>query len=154
MHQSRTVESTVRQRVVACREDVDQTEARPRPTARLIHLPVHASWLNQIEPNFLIVQRKALSPGHGHCVDHRRPSGCSGSVSMPPRPGLRVDLQPAKTSTTDGSISEPAAGTIRSLPNSQNLRRASSHDTRPGRTMLTTERATTDGDASPVSASE
>jgi hypothetical protein len=32
------------------------------PTARLIHLPVHASWLNQIELYFSIVQRKALTP--------------------------------------------------------------------------------------------
>lgn len=30
--------------------------------ARLIHLPVHASWLNQIELYFSIVQRKALTP--------------------------------------------------------------------------------------------
>jgi hypothetical protein len=29
---------------------------------RLIHLPVHASWLNQIELYFSIVQRKVLSP--------------------------------------------------------------------------------------------
>jgi hypothetical protein len=32
------------------------------PNARLIHLPVHASWLNQIELFFSIVQRKALTP--------------------------------------------------------------------------------------------
>jgi hypothetical protein len=32
------------------------------PTARQIHLPVHASWLNQIELYFSIVQRKALTP--------------------------------------------------------------------------------------------
>ena len=32
------------------------------PCARLIHLPVHASWLNQIELYFSIVQRKALTP--------------------------------------------------------------------------------------------
>jgi len=32
------------------------------PSARLIHLPVHASWLNQIEIYFSIVQRKALTP--------------------------------------------------------------------------------------------
>ena len=32
------------------------------PNARLIHLPVHASWLNQIEIYFSIVQRKALTP--------------------------------------------------------------------------------------------
>ena len=36
------------------------SEAHPR--ARLIHLPVHASWLNQIELYFSIVQRKALTP--------------------------------------------------------------------------------------------
>ena len=30
--------------------------------ARLIHLAVHASWLNQIEIYFSIVQRKALTP--------------------------------------------------------------------------------------------
>jgi hypothetical protein len=32
------------------------------PNARLIHLPVHASWVNQIEIYFSIVQRKALTP--------------------------------------------------------------------------------------------
>jgi hypothetical protein len=29
---------------------------------RLTHLPVHASWLNQIELYFSILQRKALTP--------------------------------------------------------------------------------------------
>ena len=29
---------------------------------RLVHLPVHASWLNQIETYFLVVQRKVLNP--------------------------------------------------------------------------------------------
>jgi len=32
------------------------------PNARLIHLPIHASWLNQIEIFFSILQRKALTP--------------------------------------------------------------------------------------------
>ncbi len=32
------------------------------PNATLIHLPVHASWLNQAELFFSIVQRKALTP--------------------------------------------------------------------------------------------
>jgi hypothetical protein len=32
------------------------------PRARLIHLPIHASWLNQAELFFSIVQRKALTP--------------------------------------------------------------------------------------------
>jgi hypothetical protein len=30
--------------------------------ARLVHLPIHASWLNQIEIYFSILQRKALTP--------------------------------------------------------------------------------------------
>ncbi len=32
------------------------------PNLRLIHLPVHASWLNQIEIYFSVIQRKVLSP--------------------------------------------------------------------------------------------
>ncbi len=32
------------------------------PNLRLIHLPIHASWLNQIEIYFSIVQRKLLQP--------------------------------------------------------------------------------------------
>jgi hypothetical protein len=36
--------------------------AAASPNARLIHLPVHASWLNQIEIYFSILQRKALTP--------------------------------------------------------------------------------------------
>ena len=32
------------------------------PTARLVHLPLHASWLNQIEIVFSIIQRKVIKP--------------------------------------------------------------------------------------------
>ena len=32
------------------------------PNLQLVHLPVHASWLNQIEIYFSIVQRKVLTP--------------------------------------------------------------------------------------------
>jgi transposase len=32
------------------------------PTATLVHLPIHASWLNQVEIYFSVLQRKALSP--------------------------------------------------------------------------------------------
>jgi hypothetical protein len=34
------------------------------PQARAVHLPVHASWLNQIELCFSILQRKVLTPPH------------------------------------------------------------------------------------------
>jgi hypothetical protein len=39
------------------------------PNLRLIHLPIHASWLNQIELYFSIVQRKALTPNDFHSLD-------------------------------------------------------------------------------------
>ena len=32
------------------------------PNLRLIHLPIHASWLNQVEIYFSIIQRKVLQP--------------------------------------------------------------------------------------------
>jgi hypothetical protein len=32
------------------------------PTARLVHLPIHASWLDQAEIFFSILQRKVLTP--------------------------------------------------------------------------------------------
>lgn len=32
------------------------------PTVRLVHLPIHASWLNQIEIVFSIIQRKVVNP--------------------------------------------------------------------------------------------
>jgi hypothetical protein len=40
---------------------IDRIEG-PFDNLRLIHLPVHASWLNQIELYFSILQRKALTP--------------------------------------------------------------------------------------------
>ena len=38
------------------------------PTLRLIHLPVHASWLNQVEIYFSVVQRKVISPNDFHTL--------------------------------------------------------------------------------------
>ena len=42
------------------------------PTLRLIHLPVHASWLNQAEIYFSIVQRKVVTPNHFTDTDEIR----------------------------------------------------------------------------------
>ena len=36
--------------------------ARRWPNLRLVHLPIHASWLNQVEIYFSILERKALRP--------------------------------------------------------------------------------------------
>jgi len=43
--------------------------AKAWPTAKLIHLPIHASWLNQIEIYFSIIQRKVLAPNDFHDLD-------------------------------------------------------------------------------------
>ena len=42
------------------------------PTLRLIHLPVHASWLDQCEIVFSIVQRKVLNPNDFDDLDQIR----------------------------------------------------------------------------------
>jgi transposase len=39
------------------------------PNAVMIHTPVHASWLNQIEIYFSVVQRKLLTPDHVASLD-------------------------------------------------------------------------------------
>jgi transposase len=39
------------------------------PNVVLVHLPRHASWLNQIEICFSILARKALTPAHFHNTD-------------------------------------------------------------------------------------
>ncbi len=44
------------------------------PTAVLVHLRIHASWLNQIEIYFSIVQRKVIKPAnfaHFTALEHR-----------------------------------------------------------------------------------
>ena len=43
------------------RKSVERLERR-WPNLVLVHLPVHASWLNQLEIYFSIVQRKLLEP--------------------------------------------------------------------------------------------
>ena len=39
------------------------------PTLHLIHLPIHASWLNQVEIYFSVVQRKVLAPNDFRDLD-------------------------------------------------------------------------------------
>ena len=56
-----------RQRLLPPRLALDRPDAQQAwPTATLVHLPVHASWLNQIEIYFSILQRKAITPSRLH----------------------------------------------------------------------------------------
>jgi transposase len=45
---------------------------RAWPTAHLIHLPAHASWLDQAEIYFSVIQRKALTPNDFTSLDQIR----------------------------------------------------------------------------------
>jgi len=45
------------------RKAIDRLAAQ-FPNAIMVHTPVHASWLNQVEVYFSVIQRKALSPNN------------------------------------------------------------------------------------------
>ena len=55
------------------------------PKAVLVHLPIHASWLNQIEIYFSIVQRKVVKPanfsGGCCCTSWRRPPATPATLT-------------------------------------------------------------------------
>ena len=51
--------TTARRTTGQARSNACRPRGRPRP---LVHLPVHASWLNQVEIYFSILQRKAINP--------------------------------------------------------------------------------------------
>jgi hypothetical protein len=48
---------------------VERLEGR-YPNLKVVHLPVHASWLNQIEIYFSIIQRALLTPNDFHDLKH------------------------------------------------------------------------------------
>ena len=49
-----------------------QRMRKARPTAHLVHTPVHASWLDQCEIYFSIVQRKVVTPNDFFDLDQIR----------------------------------------------------------------------------------
>jgi len=51
-----------RQRLVPPRPESHRPARRAFPNTIMVHTPVHASWLNQVEVYFSVIQRKALSP--------------------------------------------------------------------------------------------
>ena len=63
------------------------------PNAIMIHTPVHASWLNQAEIVFSVVQKKILSPNDfaSHGPARRCPAGLHRPL-QPDRPALQLDL--------------------------------------------------------------
>jgi len=71
---------------------------------RLIHLPIHAPWLNQIELYFSIVQRKALTPNDLTSTRSRRsPTGCSALAGTTARSPDRSRGRSRETTSTGSS---------------------------------------------------
>ena len=50
---------------------IDRIQAK-WPNIVLVHLPIHASWLNQIEIYFSILQRKVLAPNYFSSIEELR----------------------------------------------------------------------------------
>jgi len=76
---------------------VDRLQSR-WPTLRLIHLPIHASWLNQVEIYLSVAQRKLAHPTtsmistssrpdcwHSRTITNRSPHHSSGNSPKPPQ---------------------------------------------------------------------
>jgi hypothetical protein len=53
--------------------------------ARLVHLPVHASWLNQVEIYFSILQRKVITPADAADLDELAARPLAYGTSGAPR---------------------------------------------------------------------
>jgi hypothetical protein len=77
---------------------VDRLESR-WPTLRLIHLPVHASWLNQVEVYFSVIQRKLLTPTTSRTSMSSPPRSSPSISTTTPPPGPSTGSSPAPTST-------------------------------------------------------
>ena len=73
------------------------------PNAVLVHTPVHASWLNQVEVYFSIIQRKALSPNDFTDLDvieqrlTRFEVRYNTAAKPPGRPGALLRPAPLRT---------------------------------------------------------
>jgi DDE superfamily endonuclease len=81
------------------------------PNAQMVHLPVHASWLNQVEVYFSVIQRKLLTPTTSR-VSMSSPlrSSPSRSTTTPP-PGPSTGNSPAPTSTASWHASGSTTST-------------------------------------------
>ena len=79
------------------------------PTATLVHLPVHASWLNQVEIYFSILQRKATTPQRlPRSGPPRRTSPGLPRAVQPRRRAVRLDLHPRRPQRLPPPTREPS----------------------------------------------
>jgi len=77
------------------------------PSMVLVHTPVHASWLNQIEIYFSIVQCKVLTPNEFACLDDLKHHLLA--FQEPPVPSRGPSLARTSTISSPGSTVTPFA---------------------------------------------
>ena len=77
------------------------------PNAVLVHTPIHASWLNQVEIYFSVVQRKVVTPSDFLDLDqiHARLAAFESRYNAVATPS--TESSPAVTSTTRSEGSTP-----------------------------------------------
>jgi hypothetical protein len=117
------------------------TQAHPRLVP--MHGPVHASWLNQTEIYFSIVQRKVLTPNDFPCLEAvaERLSGFERyyeSIAQPfewkfTRADLNALLATMRTGDSESQLQKMVAGPARRGPERTRL---TSRRSRSGSTML------------------
>ena len=89
------------------------------PTLRLIHLPVHASWLDQCEIYFSIVQRKVVNPNDFTDLDQIRRAARrlrDTATTRWPNRSTGPSVATTSTSSSPASTHTPRPPERRSLP--------------------------------------
>ena len=89
------------------RSVVRMTEAWP--TATLVHLPVHASWLNQIEIIFSVIQRKVVNPATSPTSTCWRNVSSRSRPATTAPPGLSTGPSPESSSSSCANASTPTS---------------------------------------------
>ncbi|MBU2603192.1 MAG: IS630 family transposase [Actinobacteria bacterium] len=77
--------------------------ARAYPNLVLVHLPIHASWLNQVEIYFSVLQRTPRPPGRVPRALHRCPLRGDAGAGLPGRPHHPAQLHPTLSRTPPGT---------------------------------------------------
>jgi hypothetical protein len=83
------------------------------PNAKMVHLPVRASWLNQVEIYFSVVQRKLLTPdGVRNPLQRGRPTIRLALQPQRPQPTPHANRRITPDELTNGTSSNVSATQI------------------------------------------
>ena len=119
--------------------------ARAHPNAIMIHTPVHASWLNQIEIFFSVIQKKVVTPNDFASLEAALRPPCWASWTATTRPpGRSAGNSPPATCTTSWTAS--AATNSKTTLRTNRYRRPHDNPRRTsGATHLSVNHAKTSG---------